>query len=238
MRESGTNGLRRPLLKYFGSKFRSAKHYPAPRYSTIIEPFTGGAGYSCLYPDRSIQLFDLNPELIELWQWLISGDTDEILALPVEVPVGTDIRTLDISNGAKLLIRAWQRVGRNDCWTISQWNNLPGQWQESVKSAIAESLPHIRHWRAECLDYRQIPLAEATWFIDPPYQHVKGYKFESINYSELAEWVKSLPGQVIVCEQEKANWLPFRQNHTVLAANRGVGKSRANRPEYIWTNEI
>src|SRR5512136_1286394 len=133
--------LCRPLLKYMGSKFTLAKHYPIPECDTIVESHAGGAGYSHRHPERQVILCELNPAIANCWKWLISASVDEIMTLPVDVPVGTDVRSLEISDGAKELIRRWQRVGRNDCWTISSWNGKPGQWAESVKVAICESLP-------------------------------------------------------------------------------------------------
>ena len=53
----------------------------------------------------------------------------------------------------------------------------------------------------------------ATWFIDPPYQHGgQYYKFgnKDINFEELSEWCKNRFGQIVVCENSKATWLPFK----------------------------
>ena len=66
-------------------------------------------------------------------------------------------------------------------------------------------------------DYRQAPDIEATWFIDPPYQHVPGryhHGPETIDYDELAEWAMSRRGQVIVCEGPDGDWLPFEHHRT------------------------
>jgi hypothetical protein len=71
---------------------------------------------------------------------------------------------------------------------------------------------------------------EATWFIDAPYQALCYHKFHDINYVELAQWCRSRRGQVIVCEQDGANWLPFRTFRSVK--NRYHNYSH----EVIWTN--
>lgn len=56
---------------------------------------------------------------------------------------------------------------------------------------------------------------DATWFIDPPYRGRPGshYRYGSklIDYTNLAAWCQMLPGQVIVCEQHGADWLPFER---------------------------
>lgn len=233
--------LARPLIKYFGSKWQSAKHYPEPKSAVIVEPFAGGAAYSCRHPEKQVILLDLDPELVALWQWLIKADLAEIMSLPVEtLRHGEDLRGLPIRREAADLIRRWQRVGRNDCWTVSKWNNLPGLWQESVKRSICESLPRIRHWQAFCLNFTAFPIAPRgmTVFVDPPYQHVKGYRFERINYRELREHVQcwSAWNQVIVCEQEGADWLPFTASHEVTGGRTKQGGTRAKSQEVIWVS--
>ena len=73
---------------------------------------------------------------------------------------------------------------------------------------------------------------EATWFIDPPYQVAgRHYRFgsEQLDYARLAKWCRSRPGQVIVCENEGADWLPFRP----LAAVKTTRAKRRSK-EVIW----
>ncbi len=52
---------------------------------------------------------------------------------------------------------------------------------------------------------------------------------KDIDYSGLAEWCKTRKGQVIVCEQLGADWLPFRE----LTKIKGL-KNKST--EVIWTN--
>lgn len=267
---------RLPLFKYFGSKCRSGKYYPAPRYSTIIEPFAGGAGYSLRYRDRNVILLDLDDELIRLWQWLITADPAEIAALPHEsLVVGQDIRSLGLRPEAADLIRRWQRTGSCSSWTVSNFNHIvrveyegkavgsgpgkavwlpgpvpngtvgknTGMWHPNTRAYLAHAVTTIRHWQAYHAAYWQVePSAapEATWFIDPPYQKIKGgYRIKDpIDYRQLELWARRLPGQVIVCEQEGADWLPFRPSHRVSGIQgkmRGVKGGQST--EVIWTND-
>jgi hypothetical protein len=71
--------------------------------------------------------------------------------------------------------------------------------------------------------YEDAPDVEATWFIDPPYQHAnrRGYLCKGIDYARLSDWCRSRRGQVIVCEQEGADWLPFKPLADV-ATHRGA----------------
>ena len=58
--------------------------------------------------------------------------------------------------------------------------------------------------------YEDIQNQPATWFIDPPYQKMGFYyKHKDIDYNHLSEWCLSRDGQIIVCENEGADWLPF-----------------------------
>jgi site-specific DNA-adenine methylase len=249
---------RGPLFKYFGSKYRSSKHYPAPRYPLIIEPFAGGAGYALRYRENNVLLCDLDSELIALWQWLIQADPDEIAAMPVEgLITGQDIRTLGLSAGAAQLMRYWQRTGHVSAWTISnittgesEWctkhgkgqaGGNTGMWHRNTRDYLVQAVQEIRHWSAVCGSYETLPRIKATWFIDPPYQGVKysSYKhgLKGIDYSALADWCRSLPGQVIVAEQEGATWLPFVYSHEVSGMRgkmRGVAGAKSR--EMIWTN--
>lgn len=234
--------LTRPLFKYFGSKWRTAKHYPEPKFDLIIEPFAGSACYSCQYPEREVVLVDKDPDVIELWNYLISADPAEILSLPVEtLRTGEDLRELGLSNGAVLLIARWQRVGGNSTETVSSWNNITsgGLWSESAKRAVAENVQKIRHWKALCCDYRELENRQATWFCDPPYQHVRGYKYDlrQINFGDLSEWCQSRNGQTIVCEQLGADWLPFENFRHVLGGHNKKGVKRQKKQEVIWTRD-
>lgn len=233
--------LRRPLFKYFGSKWSSVRYYPEPRFADIVEVCAGSAAYASHYPEREVLLIDADPEVCGLLSYLIGADIEEIKSLPVaSLHPGDDLRDLGLSHGAADLIRRWQRVGRNDCWTVSKWNNMPGMWQESVKFALAESIPRIRHWRVMCLAHQTLGRGDwvpATWFVDPPYQRVNGYKIDTVDYRLLAGqchgWART--GQVIVCEQQGADWLPFVPSHSLIGMRgRTRGRRGAMDHEVIW----
>src|SRR5690606_2290087 len=80
--------------------------------------------------------------------------------------------------------------------------------------------------------YEDLQNEEATWFIDPPYQFGGEHYIEStknIDFVKLAEWCKERNGQVIVCENTKATWLPFKPMKEMQG-------SQHKTTEAIWSN--
>jgi site-specific DNA-adenine methylase len=232
----------RPFFKYAGSKWLLSKHYPAPRHDVIIEPFAGSACYGTRHHERQVVLVDLNPDVVEIWRYLQRTNPHDIARLPAdELREGDDLRNLSIPQGAKLLIRAWQRVGTSTCWTVSAWNNKPGQWSARTRDHVAANVEKIKHWMIWWADYRSILRDQtATWFFDPPYQGLPLYGSKSMDYIALAHEIQACRGQVIVCEQAKATWLPFRPFRATATGRRGTNKDgsvRAPTREGIWTHD-
>jgi hypothetical protein len=229
----------RPFFSFFGSKWRVALHYPQPTYNTIIEPFAGSAGYSLRYPEWQIKLFDADPVICELWGYLIHVSPAEIRRLPVQFD---HIDDLNLCQESKSLIGFWLNKGTTvpsksaSKWMREYQSCQPGTyWGEKIKERIALQVPLIRHWTIAHASYHTIPDQFATWFIDPPYEVAgKAYKFHDIGYPALGDWCQSRTGQVIVCENAGAAWLPFTPFRTIkgLEGKRGGKKS----VEVIWAN--
>jgi hypothetical protein len=240
------NPIKRPLLKAFGSKWQLAPYYPAPRYGIIAEPFARSGSYALRHvaPGGTIILNDIDSTVMLVWDWLLHPSTPrEILRLPVAtLQEGEDLRFVDgVSPIAAYWIAMWQRVGRNDCLTVSSWNNKPGMWQESVKRETINTLEWLELARVNvklsCKEYYELDDIEATWFIDPPYQHQPRsvYPCGGVDYDMLSEWCQLLRGQVIVCEQQGADWLPFEPFRTLNAGCAHHPKKTMT--EVIWRND-
>lgn len=99
--------------------------------------------------------------------------------------------------------------------TASTKGNFGSGWAKTQKN-IAANLHKIRHWDIRCGEYTDIESYHdnskgATWFIDPPYQDKgKYYRHNKIDFPHLANWCKERAGQVLVCENMGADWLPFQ----------------------------
>lgn len=217
------------MFSYYGAKRRLAKYYPAPQYDTIIEPFAGSGAYAYQYWNRRIILNDGYKTVINIYKYLQNVTIDKILDLP-EIANGECIR--DKYSFLHKIERDLIGFSINNASAMPKHTAGTGNhnsWQRD-KINIAANLNKIKHWQLVNGDYQCLANIEATWFIDPPYQHNKyPYSYQKINYAELAAWCQSRKGQVIVCENEGANWLPFRPF-------RELSGQRKKTKELIWTN--
>ena len=205
----------RPLFPFYGSKWRDARRYPAPRDGTVIEPFAGSAGYALWHEPRRVVLCDLDPVVVAVWQYLIAVSPAEILALP-DLEPGESVDDLGVSQEARWLIGFWLNRGsavpkKTQTAYSQRTDRQQLVWSPRARARVAEDLCRVRHWQVSHGSYESVEVADATYFIDPPYVD-KGrfYRCHAMDYKRLAAWARSLPGQVIVCEQAGADWLPFR----------------------------
>jgi hypothetical protein len=229
-------GQLRPFFSYYGAKWTLAPKYPAPKYPRIIEPFAGSACYSLLWWDREIILIDAYKVVADLWKYLINADPNRIASLPDLGDKTVD--DFDLCPEEKSLIGFWCNVASSHpCKSMSKWaQSATSQlfWGERVRQRIIEQLPAIRHWTAYHSEFnRGWTGIEATWFIDPPYQVAGKHYAQSVqDFQDLSLAVQELSGQVIVCEAEGADWLPFVPFRSVNARTKpGV---RPISKEVIW----
>lgn len=231
----------RPFFGFYGGKWRDApKHYPAPVHEVIVEPFAGSAGYSVRYANRRVILGEKDPVIYGVWDYLIHVSAREILAIP-DLEPGQTVEDMPISPEARWLVGLWLNRGASRPRTgPSAWMRAgirPGSfWGERVRRTIAGQVECIRHWKIHNCSYEDLPFSgEATWFVDPPYQKQgRHYRHgaEDIDFRKLGAWCESQPGQVIVCENQGADWLPFQRLadvKTTRATSRSV--------EVVWIKE-
>lgn len=237
------------FFPYYGAKYRLAPHYPVPRFDTLIELFAGSACYALAHPNKSVILVEKYPVLAGLWRYLLKVSEAEILSLPdIKDRQSTD--DLNVCEEARWLIGFWINQGVSSPRKTPS-SNMKKQikglvdgsirdkswWGAAVRQRIASQLQRVRHWQVIEGDYTTAPVAKvATYFIDPPYQNAgKHYRETFTDFGKLAQLCTSLTGQVIVCEAEGADWLPFkpfRKAKSMCGKNNHVYSK-----EMIWTND-
>jgi hypothetical protein len=231
------------MFSYFGSKSKLVKYYPKPKYDIIIEPFAGSAQYAFHYWDKQVILIEKDKAIFDIWDWLINKATYDII---INLPLYKYNEIIDIENKAiKNLISLESFRGccfrsNNDFAKRKIGNRNRNRWSANNgngRKRIADNLYKIRHWKIIHGDYSLANNIEATWFIDPPYSNGIGsrynYNCDSINYTELGKWCKERKGQIIVCEDLLADWLPFEFLHLNIGQYHSIGKNI----EAIWTND-
>lgn len=215
----------RPFFSYYGAKYTVAKYAGPPRRSLVIEPFAGSAAYSVRYAPEKVALYDVSPDICDLWDWLINCSVADVAAIPDFFEDFEEVERL--KRGPNLLVRFWVSKGRAEASnTLSPWYfryRNPHDcrvWGPSVKTRIIKQKPLIASWTIDKRTYQDIPLREAHWHVDPPYNNAAGsrYPFSEIDYSNLREWVLSLPGAVDCFENEGAEWLPFEPLCSVVSS--------------------
>jgi 16S rRNA G966 N2-methylase RsmD len=222
------------MWSYYGSKSKIVGLYPAPNYDVIIEPFAGSARYALEYWDRQVYLVEKDKLLVALWKWLQKCSPKDILGLPsMKQGESTDNYTFDCQEAKWLMGFIIQGGVNYPRKTVSSVGNF-GLRIEPEKKRIAESLFKIKHWTILEGSYEtDTPMLEATYFVDPPYIDKGIYYRQSskkIDFDALGDWCKTLKGQVMVCENDGAKWLPFRP----LATMRG---SKKTSKEVVWYKE-
>lgn len=242
-----------PFFSFYGSKHQASKHYEAPRYGTIIEPFAGSACYSLHHYDRRVVLVERDPDLAALWRYLIGSTEADIRKLP-DIGPEQCVEDLGVCRGAELLIGMWLNSGATyPRKRLSEWGKTSARadparycsfWGPRARDRVASHIEAVNHWTVIEGDWSNAPSIFGTWFIDPPYQKAgRHYRYGSdlINFQELGRWCRSRHGQVIVCEQEGADWLPFQSFRTMKASEgrhgpcgpRRSGKSK----EVVWASD-
>jgi site-specific DNA-adenine methylase len=230
----------KPFWRYYGGKYRAAPRYPKPQHKTLIEPFAGAAGYSLRYPDLEVVLVDAYPVIAEMWRYLITTPAAEIRSIPYVESV--DDLPSWVPQGARYLVGFTMNAATvSPCRVLSSGRKKLREmgrkyegWSEAMRERVASQVERIRHWRVIEGDYTQAPDVEATWFVDPPYNNRAGsyYVHSGIDYAALGAWCKSRRGQVLVCENEGADWLPFQSFATFKAGVNGSGSR-----EVLWQGE-
>jgi 16S rRNA G966 N2-methylase RsmD len=196
------------MFYYYGRKKQIAKHYPGPLCDTIIEPFAGSAAYA-LHNDhwsRNVILVEKDVRVAGIWKWLIEEAT------PAKITSLPDLKTGEKSSEFLHIVHAATKQAFK-YKTIKVTPVLERNWEIS-KRVMAANVHKVKHWKLIVADYTAAPDVEATWFIDPPYRYSPGGGYahgsDAIDYEALANWTKRRIGQVIFCEGELGDYLPFQ----------------------------
>ncbi len=222
------------MWSYYGAKTNIIDLYPPPKHRRVIEPFCGTARYALKYFDRDILIADKYEVIIKIWKWLQQCSPNDIISLP-RFKTGDNINEFKYDcEEQRLLVGFLVGFGFPEPRKTAtpRLRNRPNAMNYTI-NRIASQLYKIKHWEIIHCDYVEVANQKATWYIDPPYQHgghVYKCSNKKINYSELGPWCRDREGQVIVCENTKADWMDFKP---MVVQNVLSGKHH----EAVWCNE-
>ncbi len=229
----------RPFFPYYGSKWNLARYYPAPERKLVIEPFAGGAGYSTFYTCPRVLLIDADHIVCGVWDYLLRVSEREILALPEMPNVGDSVDNYDLPPEAKHLIGFWLNRGsatpkKSRTAYSARTDKAQLNWGPRAKQRIVSQIPLIAGWSVRHGSYADAPDERATWFVDPPYGD-KGrfYRVQFDDFVVLGPWCRERRGDLIVCENPDATWLPFEPLGSFKTS-----KGRANEAVFLQTMNI
>lgn len=220
------------MWSYYGSKTSMVDLYPPPMHDKIVEPFAGTAKYSLKYFEKDVLLCDKYKVIIDIWKWLQKCSKNDVLSLP-RPKTGESLNDYRFDcEEAKLFMGFIIGAGsQSPRLTVSAFCEKlrPNRINKRLKE-VSENLFKIKHWDIRHGDYMDLQNEKATWYIDPPYQH-GGYVYveNKIDFKFLASWCKSRKGQIIVCENSKADWMDFKPMKTFKGTTRKT-------VEAIWSN--
>lgn len=202
------------MFSYYGSKSKIVDLYPQPKYKTIIEPFAGSAKYAMKYWENDVILIEKYEVVYNLWKWLQQCNANDILKLPI-LKQGDDLNNFNFDCEEAKIFMGYltaQGIAKPQNKAVFRATTHRPNWIKYSLERMSKDIDKIRHWDIRLGDYTEVENIKATWFIDPPYQFGGEHypmSNKDINYKNLAEWCKSRNGQIIVCENSKADWLPF-----------------------------
>jgi hypothetical protein len=170
-------------------------------------------------------LYDKYDKVYLSWKYLIESSIEDINGLP-DLVEGLNLDTLNISLEEKSLLGFYANpASAVPKKTVTKRGEK--SWIRHKKYLI-DNHNKIKHWKIFNEVYQNIENINATWYIDPPYQFGGQHYHSSssnkqINYDELRDWSLSRKGEIIVCENSKADWMEFKplvelkgQLHTTL----------------------
>jgi site-specific DNA-adenine methylase len=130
-----------PFFGYYGAKYKSAGRYPKPEKPLIIEPFGGAAGYSVFHYWHNVEIYDINPRVFGVWDYLNKVSSSEFLKVKFRIAGELRyIRHWKISN------KSYQEIENKDaCWYIDPPYHRSG----SLYTFKDIDYSHLARWSME-----------------------------------------------------------------------------------------
>ncbi len=236
-------------FSFYGAKSKILAFYPSPKHDMIIEPFAGGASYSLRHgAGREVWINDLDPKVFAMWTFIRDDLPAWLDRIPARVAVGERVSGLlhEMPLGLVSLLQSEANQGTQGAKGVhDQVTSMGAKCWPRIKDKLAWAHERCQGWIITNLAYNYIHAeavgaraGAATWFIDPPYDNTAGrrYRQQVVDYNALRDFCLTRRGQVIVCENMGAGWLPFQP----VVNRRGIRSryQKSTAQEGIWVGEL
>ncbi len=212
----------RPPLKWAGGKRWQLRHlrplWARHRSRRLVEPFCGGLAVTLgLRPPRAL-LNDVNPHLINFYQWLKRGLTIDLEMLNEESVFYRHREAFNralrerrsSSREAAALFYYLNRTGYNGLCRFNARGEFNVPFGRYRRIAYARDFAGYEQafagWTFQCGDFQAVPLAPDDFvYADPPYDvEFTAYSRGGFGWSDqvrAAEWLAEHPGPVVLSNQ-------------------------------------
>lgn len=212
----------RPPLKWAGGKRWQLEHlqpfWNKQRDRRLVEPFCGGLAVTTGLMPRRALLNDINPHVINFYEWLKRGLTITFeMKNDAAAYYGARDRFNELLEGeqgrtseAAALFYYLNRTGYNGLCRFNARGlfNVPfGKYRTiNYRSDFSEFRSSFTNWTFTNIDFEKIPLADEDFvYADPPYDvEFTSYSAGGFGWEEqerAAEWLSKHKGPVILSNQ-------------------------------------
>lgn len=243
--------IKRPVMRYYGGKFRLAPDIVRrmPEHEIYVEPFGGAASVLLCKPRCACEVYnDLDHQVVNVFRTL-RDNPEALLRGLVLTPYAREEYELayeatrdPIEAARRFIFRSCAGIGSDSSnrlngfrdqknATALSWANLPAELThivERLRGVVIENKP------ATSL-MKQFDGKTTLWYLDPPYvlqsrkRADKGYVHEMTDedHTELLQRARALQGKVII-----SGYASKLYNHALG----GQRDQTDPREEVLWTN--
>jgi len=205
------NGIRRPVLRYFGSKWRLAPH------KMYVELYGGSATVLLRKEPSRWEIYnDLEKSVVNFFQ-VLRDDYEDLIRMIMLSPWSRAeskyCRDHTVCNGRiewarRFYVASWQIIRQAGCRGSSRGFRVGHGYTEShwpLEEDLLAAAHRLRHVTIECKDaldvIRMQDSPRTLFYVDPPYPVVgKGYivPLSMQHFVDLAETLVDLDGMFIL----------------------------------------
>lgn len=252
------NTIKRPLLDYFGGKWRIADKIISnlPAHKSYVEVFGGAA--SVLFkkqPSKNEIYNDINSEVYNLFV-VLRNSSEELRKLLALTPYSREeyyscreVSNNPIEQARRTIVKSWFGIGDSlDNETgfrvsLSQGGSTTKPWVSYVDHLEAYS-QRLRAVILENLDYKEVIFRydkpDTLFYVDPPYTPISRnklnaykYEFNMKQHEELLAILQNVKGKVVLSGYEKGYESILWPKIVIPARANGSG----GRSEILWIKD-